>query len=45
MIGISDRIYVMREGWITGCLSRGEASEESVLSLAMSESGETEGGD
>lgn len=45
VIGISDRIYVMHEGWITGCLSREEASEESVLSLAMYETKESNGGD
>ena len=39
VIGISDRIYVMREGEITGCVERADATEERILSLAMSEKG------
>lgn len=34
IIKLSDRIIVMREGKITGELSRGEASEERIMSLA-----------
>jgi ABC-type sugar transport system ATPase subunit len=34
ILGISDRVYVMREGRIAGELSRGEASEENVIGLA-----------
>ena len=37
VIGISDRLYVMCDGRITGELSREEATEEAVLSLAMVE--------
>lgn len=35
VIGVSDRIIVMCEGRITGELSREEASEERILTLAM----------
>ena len=35
VLGVSDRIAVMHEGSITGILSRGEASEESVMALAV----------
>lgn len=35
VIGVSDRIIVMREGRITGELSRAEFSEGNVLALAM----------
>jgi ABC-type sugar transport system ATPase subunit len=35
LIGISDRIVVMREGRISGELSRSEATEDSLLCLAM----------
>lgn len=34
-MGMCDRIYVMCKGRITGCLDRGEASQESILQLAM----------
>lgn len=34
IIGMSDRIYVMSEGRITGEVSREEASEENVMALA-----------
>ena len=37
VINVADTIYVMREGRITGCLVHGEATEENVLALAMSE--------
>ena len=37
VLGLSDRIAVMRSGRITGVLSRGEATEERVLKLAMLE--------
>jgi ABC-type sugar transport system ATPase subunit len=39
VINIADTIYVMRSGKITGKLSRGEATEESVLALAMKADG------
>lgn len=38
VIGLSDRILVMREGRITGELHRGEFTEERVLKYAMSDS-------
>ncbi len=34
IINMSDRIYVMNEGNITGCLSRGEVSQEAIMKLA-----------
>ncbi len=34
ILGMSDRIYVMREGKITGVLDRSEATEERVMELA-----------
>ena len=37
VIGLSDRILVMREGRITGELHRGEFTEERVLKYAMSD--------
>ena len=35
ILGLSDRIAVMREGRLTGVLTRDEASEESVMRLAV----------
>lgn len=37
ILGLSDRIYVMQDGRITGELSGAEATEETVLKLAMTE--------
>jgi L-arabinose transport system ATP-binding protein len=37
VLGVSDRIVVMQNGRITGEIPAGQASEESVLSLAMAE--------
>ena len=37
LLGISDRIAVMSGGTITGVLRRGEATQERVMELAMSE--------
>jgi L-arabinose transport system ATP-binding protein len=37
ILGLSDRIYVMQNGRITGELSRAEATEEAVLKLAMAD--------
>ena len=45
VLGISDRLYVMREGHITGCLDRNEATEESILTLAMSDTDNQNGGE
>ena len=38
MLGVSDRIVVMRQGRIAGELPRGEASEQAVLGLALPQS-------
>ncbi len=38
VLGLADRIAVMKDGRITGVLGRAEASEEAILSLAMGES-------
>ncbi|RYG25360.1 sugar ABC transporter ATP-binding protein [bacterium] len=35
VLGLSDRIVVMREGRLTGTLTRDEASEEAVMQLAV----------
>ena len=35
ILGMSDRIAVMREGTIAGILPRGEATQESILALAL----------
>src|SRR5262249_26594995 len=35
VIGVSDRIVVMREGRIAGFLTRGEFSEENIMRLAV----------
>jgi len=35
VIGLSDRIYVMQDGMIAGCVDREDATEEGILSLAM----------
>jgi ribose transport system ATP-binding protein len=37
VIGMADRVIVMREGRVTGELARGEATEESIMHLATSE--------
>jgi ABC-type sugar transport system ATPase subunit len=34
VIGISDRVYVMREGAIVGELPRGQATEENIIAMA-----------
>ncbi len=39
ILGMSDRIYVMRAGAVAGELSRAEASQETILSLALGEEG------
>jgi L-arabinose transport system ATP-binding protein len=43
LLGLSDRVLVMQEGRITGELSRGEATEEGVLALAMADDLSTTG--
>ena len=35
VIGVSDRVAVMRSGWISGVLDRGQCSEANILKLAM----------
>jgi ABC-type sugar transport system ATPase subunit len=35
ILGMSDRIAVMREGRIAGILSRAEATQERLLALAL----------
>ena len=34
VLGMSDRVYVMSEGTITGCLSSEEATEQNVMAMA-----------
>jgi L-arabinose transport system ATP-binding protein len=38
VLGVSDRIVVMRQGRISGELARQDATEQSVLSLALPQS-------
>ena len=33
IINMSDRVYVMYDGYVTGCLSHEEATQESVMQL------------
>ena len=42
IVGISDRVIVMREGQIAGELQRGEINEEAVLALAIGVSNKTD---
>jgi rhamnose transport system ATP-binding protein len=37
ILGMCDRIYVMCNGRVTGCLDRAEADQEKILNLAMME--------
>lgn len=37
LIGMCDRIYVMSQGRITGCLNKDEFSQETIMKLAMQE--------
>jgi ribose transport system ATP-binding protein len=39
ILHISDRVAVMREGRVTGVLTRDECSEENIMRLAVSEGG------
>ena len=43
IIGMSDRIFVMCNGRISGCLNRDEVTQEKILELSM-EKGKTEKG-
>jgi L-arabinose transport system ATP-binding protein len=38
VLGVSDRIVVMRQGRISGELARNDATEQAVLSLALPQS-------
>ena len=38
LLGISDRILVMHEGYLSGELSMDQANEESIMKLAISHS-------
>jgi rhamnose transport system ATP-binding protein len=38
VIGMSDRVVVMRKGTIAGILKKGEASQEAILTLALGQS-------
>jgi len=35
LIGMCDRIYVMREGTVAGCVDRSEFTQEKILSIAL----------
>jgi ABC-type sugar transport system ATPase subunit len=35
LLGLSDRIAVMHDGAIAGCLSRAEATQERIMELAL----------
>ena len=35
LLGMCDRIYVMRNGQIVGCLNRDEATQEKILNIAL----------
>ena len=35
ILGMSDRILVMHEGAVTGMLERGEATQETIMRLAI----------
>jgi L-arabinose transport system ATP-binding protein len=37
VIGLADRVFVMKEGRIAGELTRAQASEEKILTLAISD--------
>lgn len=39
ILGMSDRIFVMCKGRVTGCLNREEATQERILELSMEQSG------
>jgi ribose transport system ATP-binding protein len=43
-LAVSDRIYVMREGWITGELRAEHVTQDAVMRLAVGESSELDGG-
>jgi L-arabinose transport system ATP-binding protein len=45
VLGVSDRIVVMREGRISGTLERGQANESALLSLALPQGGDPQAAD
>jgi len=45
VLGLADRIIVMRDGRVAGELTRAEATEEKVLALAIAEDAAAAGGD
>ncbi len=44
IIGMSDRVYVMRNGRISGCLDRNEVTQERILELSMEQGSSGNGG-
>ena len=44
IIGMSDRIFVMCNGKVSGCLQRSEVSQERILELSMEKSDSKKGG-
>ena len=45
LIGMCDRIYVMKDGTIAGCFERGRFSQEEVLGIALASEPSAESGD
>ncbi|MCR5746995.1 MAG: sugar ABC transporter ATP-binding protein [Lachnospiraceae bacterium] len=44
IIGMSDRVYVMRNGRVSGCLNRSEVTQERILELSMEQGSSGNGG-
>ena len=44
IIGMSDRIFVMCNGKVSGCLQRSEVTQERILELSMEKSDSKKGG-
>jgi inositol transport system ATP-binding protein len=44
ILGMSDRVVVMREGRVNGVLSRSEATQESIMKLATTKNTKNDGG-
>ena len=40
LLGMCDRIYVMKEGRIVGCFSRQDATQDKILKTALEGEGE-----
>ncbi len=45
IIGMSDRIFVMRGGRVSGCLSRDDVTQEKILELSMEQNSSAKGGE